>query len=334
MPRTLTVVADTAEPGAGFATFAPYVPAVDDRGGVTFQAGLRDGGTAVVHVDADHRRAWVARIPAGGTAGIAAIISHPDRAEDGVAWFYARLVGGGTGLVRVDPGGAPIVAAAFGDGDGDRDGVGPLGPTVASTGELAYRATVRGVAGVYGGDGHPIATGEGFEGLPIALTGGYIVFRGERGGLPGIWVSGPGGERAVAHGAPFTGLGRFPSAAGGRIALAGVDGDGEAGVWVDEGGALRQVVDRRDGFDAIRGALVDGIGGLWVIAQPPGGTLGVYGPDRVLGLGDPLFGERIADFALNPVSVADAGWAAARVALSDGRELVVRIGLARRARPG
>ncbi len=65
------------------------------------------------------------------------------------------------------------------------------------------------------------------------------------------------------------------------------------------------------------------------IATPRGGSLGLFaGPepeaDRILAVGDPLFGSTVADLASNPVSVNAAGQVAVRARLADGRQLVLR----------
>jgi len=65
------------------------------------------------------------------------------------------------------------------------------------------------------------------------------------------------------------------------------------------------------------------------IATPRGGTLGLFaGPDpvadRILALGDPLFGSTVTEFASNPVSVNAAGQVAVRVRLTEGRQLILR----------
>jgi hypothetical protein len=94
-------------------------------------------------------------------------------------------------------------------------------------------------------------------------------------------------------------------------------------------GQVACVVDAEAGFESFRGVLINNTGPVAFYATPVGGQLGIYtGPDplrhRVLGLGDTLFGATVADFALNPVSVNEAGQLAIRVALDDGRQFILR----------
>jgi hypothetical protein len=70
-------------------------------------------------------------------------------------------------------------------------------------------------------------------------------------------------------------------------------------------------------------------GSLCFYATPGSGQLGVYaGPDPaahgIVSIGQPLFGSTVTDFALNPVSLNDAGQVAIRVKLADGRQFILR----------
>src|SRR5262249_4310803 len=82
-------------------------------------------------------------------------------------------------------------------------------------------------------------------------------------------------------------------------------------------------------FEGFRGALVNRAGLVAFSATPRGGRLGVYAgadpvADRIIALGDPLLGSVVAAFALNPVSVNEAGQLAVRVSLADGGQAIVR----------
>ena len=83
-------------------------------------------------------------------------------------------------------------------------------------------------------------------------------------------------------------------------------------------------------FESYRGALITGAGGVIRIATPRGEHLGLFnGPDpavdRILAIGDSLFGSTVTDFAANPVSVSAAGQLAIRASLSDARQLILRV---------
>ena len=64
-------------------------------------------------------------------------------------------------------------------------------------------------------------------------------------------------------------------------------------------------------------------------APLPVGGDGIYtGPDpehdRIFAIGDQLLDSTVTGFALNPVSINDAGQLAIRIALESGRQLIVR----------
>jgi hypothetical protein len=85
-------------------------------------------------------------------------------------------------------------------------------------------------------------------------------------------------------------------------------------------------------FESFRGALINGAGTIVFYATPRGGTLGVFttqgasqssNHERVVGIGDTLFGSPVKDFALNPVSLNEAGQIAIRILLEDGKQMIV-----------
>ncbi len=88
-------------------------------------------------------------------------------------------------------------------------------------------------------------------------------------------------------------------------------------------------VDTSSPFASFRGVLLNKKGTIVFYATPRGGELGVFtGPDpqsdRLIAIGAPLFGSTVVDFALNPVSINDAGQIAIRVKLADERQFVLR----------
>lgn len=251
-----------------FATFAPYVASIDDRGVVAFQATLRAGGAGVFTSD--------------GLAIAAPARSHPD-IEGGALCFYAD-----DALVLVRDGVPSTIATGR---------IGPLGPTMCN-GRVAFRADrSSGEPAVFlwdDGRVEEIARGGPFHGLPIVTGDGLVVYRsGDRLCRDG---------ETLAQGA----LNAFPCATPrGRVA------------FVRDGGG-----DER--FASVRGLLVNDAGAEVRIATPHGGRLGVYAPERILGLGDPFEGSTITDFALNPVSINERGQLAIRVTLASGAEHVLR----------
>lgn len=327
-------VADTSE---DLADFAPYVPCVAADGTVAFQATLRDGHHGVFAVSGGVRRT-LADTHADIIVGrLASIDSHPALSRAGVC-FYATRASGRRDLCLVHDGQLDLVTADH----PELVGVGPLGPTMNETGTIAFRADLAGGgSGVFTArDGtltRIASTHEGFtrfHGLPVIDAEGTVVFRADLGiGREGIyrWRADEDGEaRAIAEtGGLLSELGRFPALADdGRITFWAELTGGGAALFSAVGRELTLHLDTRGAYETFRGALPMP-SGLLFYAVPRGGRLGVFtGPDpmrdRVLALGDPLFGATVTDFALNPVSVNARGQAALRVALSDGRQLILR----------
>jgi hypothetical protein len=75
--------------------------------------------------------------------------------------------------------------------------------------------------------------------------------------------------------------------------------------------------------------LINNNGLLVFFATPVERSLGVFCgkdplADRIVAIGDPLFGSTVADFALNPVSLNDLGQLAIRIKLADDRQFIIR----------
>jgi hypothetical protein len=172
----------------------------------------------------------------------------------------------------------------------------------------------------------------GFEGLPVVNDGGHVAFRAN---LPdarqGIFVHRDGQCAAVAlTGDDFEEIGRFPSMNDlGLVAFAATRRSGVSGIFTVGADGLACVIDATAGFQSFRGVLVNDAGPVAFYGTPAGGQLGIHtGPDphrdRLLGLGDTVLGGTVVDFALNPVSINEAGQMAIRVALHDGRRFILR----------
>jgi len=326
MPFTLTPIADT---GRRFADFAPYVPSIDGRGRVAFQASLSGGGSAIL-LGEDGAILELAR--AGDP--IRDFISHPDIADDGSFCAYAELRSGGQALVLGRAGSVTIAAdtrAAF-------TRIGPLGPTMSETGAVAFRAdtaSATGRAGIFRVQGGSISAISGpgrftdIHGLPIIDGRGRVVFRADlASGVAGIY-RGDGGELVTVADttSDLATLSRFPCVDDeGVVAFAATRRDGSAGVFTVSGGEVKAAVNGVEAFESVRGALLSGAGSVVLLATPRGGTLGAYDGTggRILGVGDASFGSTVVEFALNPVSINRAGQLAIRVKLANGGQIIVR----------
>ncbi len=260
---------------------------------------------------------------------LANVCSHPDLNWDGSACFYATLRSGARALILVRGGQVLTIA----------ENAGPLGPTMNDSGIVAFRAESEVRAGIFTGDEggiHAIAeTGDdfsAFHGLPVINGGGAVVFWADRTtGGQGIYV-GDGGPlaRVVETDEVFGGLGQFPIMNdAGTVAFCATLHDGRSGMFMASAGEIVAVLDSSGSFESFRGVLLDEAGRLVFYATPRGGELGVFtGPDPatdcLIQLGAPLLGSTLVDFALNPVSVNNAGQVAIRVKLATGLQLVLR----------
>ncbi|HZW09477.1 MAG TPA: cell division protein FtsQ/DivIB [Phycisphaerales bacterium] len=318
---TLTPIATT---GDQFAGFAPYVPSIGPDGTIAFQASLRAGGSGLYA----GRGGSVRAIVRSGD-GVGEIVSHPDVNRRGDCCFYAGTARGNQGVFLVSNGRATELWPA----------AGPLGPTINESGAAAFRAPAPSGAGVYrvacGSVAVIAATGAeyvAFHGLPVIDERGCVLFRADLpGGRQAVMLAREDGLKTIAAtGHEFSALGAFPALNGaGLAAFCASMRAGGSGVFVSDGVGARMVIDDRGAFESFRGAIVDSDGRAVLIATARGGSLGVFcGPDptahRVLGVGAPLLGSEVAEFALNPVSINGAGQLAVRVRLDDGREVILR----------
>lgn len=324
-PRSydLTPIAETS---GRFADFAPYVPAIDDRGVVAFQATGRRGGTGVFQGDGGP----VSPIIESRTTPLRNVCSHPDINASGAACFYAELGAGRRSVVLAQDGGMTIIA----------DNAGPLGPTMNDRGTVAFRADLGpGGSGIYTGRDGLIrsiaATGDvfsAFYGLPVINSHGVVAFRADlTSGAQGIFLGDGGPPVVVAEtGLVFSSLGHFPVLDdGGSVAFcAGLAGGG-SGVFVASNGHVETAVDTTAAFESFRGVLLGDAGRLVFYGTPRGAQLGVFtgsDPHRdcIARVGGALLDSTIDEFALNPVSINRLGQVAIRVTLASGRQVVVR----------
>jgi hypothetical protein len=320
--HTLTVIADTSD---RFSDFAPYVPSINNRGDIAFQAALRHGGTAVFIADGAGDR------PAAQLASdrIREVCSHPDINDAGDCSFYATR-DDGRGVVGISRRGELEYLTVS---------PGPLGPTMNNSGAVAFRTDASSASGgvfvAQSGLVMQVATlGDrftAFHGLPVIASDDRVIFRADTRSGAGIYMFSAGNTSPVVEvGDVFKSLGNFPTADDrGRVIFAADRHAGGPGVFVATNGHIETVVDSSRGFESFRGALLSNSGRIVYFATPSGGSLGIFtGPDpvrdRLFSLGAPLLGSTLTDFALNPVSINDSGQLAIRVRLTSGRQCILR----------
>jgi hypothetical protein len=328
-PLTFVIV---AESGSHFCDFTPYVASINNAGTVAFQAALAGGGTGVF----TGHGGPVTTVAETAGGRYASFYSHPDITDDGALSVYATTPKAKQTVALLDH---HQVGSTRDTGESFPT-VGPLGPTMNQAGSVAFRANHNsGMSGVFvlKNDGAIVTIAEtdgnfaGFHGLPVINRSGAVAFRADlKSGAKGIF-SGHGGERTpvVETGEQFGDFSLFPSINDhGTVAFGATLTAGGVGVFTIGDGRLNTVV-APGVFESVRNALINNSGQVTFAATPHGGTLGAFaGPDpvagKVLALGDSLFGSTVAEFALNPVSVNDAGQIALRVRLADGRQFILR----------
>jgi hypothetical protein len=322
-----------AATGDRFTDFAPCVATVDDDGLVAFQAALAGGGSGVFAGDGG----GVTTLADSDDGVFADFTSHPALGASGAATFYAERRDGTRGVFLARDGRVSVLAET---GGAIRE-IGPLGPTMNAEGVVAFRADLAtGTSAIFkareGKAAVLFADTSGafaaFHGLPVIDARGTVTFRADRrDGAHVIYSSGGGAMVArVESGDRFVELGAFPDTNDdGTIVFAAKLTGGGSGIFASSADGIAKIVDEAAGFESFRGALIDERGQVTFFATPRDGALGIFaGPDplsdRVLGIGDPWIDSTVTDFALNPVSMSPGGRLAIRLALADGRQLVVR----------
>ena len=279
----------------------------------------------------------ISRVAESASSDFASIDSHPDINTSGTLSFYARLQSGRQGVL-LTRNGEEINLTGLGE---PLKSLGPLGPTMNDEGTVAFRANLQsGAAGIFTGSRERIVTiaetgsvYSAFHGLPVISDKGTVVFRADlQGRGQGIYLArGASHETIVETGDRFSDLGLFPSMNdAGMVAFGATLKAGGAGIFAVINGRTQRLVDKAAPFESFRGVLINRAGLVVFYATPKRGGLGIYsGPDpiadRILSLGDPLFGSAVTEFALNPVSVNEAGQIAIRVGLADKRQAILRI---------
>lgn len=315
-----------AETGARFSDFAPFVPSINDNGRIAFQAALHSGASGVfagagaaIHTIAD---------PIEGQ--FSHIRSHPDINNSNQVCFFAELRSGQSGVFLIEDRAIKLLSPSHG----------PLGPTLNNKGDIAFRSTGKSAnAAIFarrdGANELLAETGsvfQGFHGLPVINQAGTVVFRADMStGGHAIFEANDTDCRSIVQlESEFQSLGGFPiSNDAGEIGFCATLHDGHSGIFAARNGSVELLIDSRSGYESFRGVLINNSGLVAFYATPFGGSLGIFaGPDPVrnhlLSIGSPLFGSTVSEFALNPVSLNEAGQLAIRVRLTDQRQFILR----------
>jgi hypothetical protein len=326
---TLTPLAET---GDRFSDFSPYVASINDVGTVFFQAAISGGGAGIFNATGEQIRTVIDT----ANTSLADICSHPDTNRNGDVTFYADLKSGGGSVIRIS---ADRLTSLEETGDPFKH-IGPLGPTINDQGSVTFRADMMTKhSGIFCSDkGATIIvarTGDrisGFHGLPVINNQGVVVFRADLvDGSKGIFIVIGGVLETIADTTGlFSDLGLFPIINdAGVVAFNATLKSGKSGIFTVKDGLSSTIVDSDGPFESFRGALINNPEKIIFYATPNRGTLGIYyGPDpdsdRILAIGDPMLSSTVSEFALNPVSINNAGQLAIRVKLDDNRQVILR----------
>lgn len=338
--------------------FTPYVASINGAGQVAFQATCQRGARADSGIfcgDGNSLREMrvvddPAPVPQTEGQGPSQwqFVSHPAINDAGDISVYAESKAQGKALLIWRGQRWEVLAGV----ESGLKQIGPLGPTMNAAGAVGFRAQdAAGLHGIYLASleaCHLLADARhgfsAFHGLPVVNARGDVLFRADQsGGRQTLcWCPGRGGESApgpcqvlVDNAGEFAELSLFPTMNdAGRVIFAATRKAGGAGIYCIDAALDRTPVllfDSGQVFQSLRGALINQVGPLAFFATPHGGDLGIYhfapaseeAPLPLLALGDALLDSHVVGFALNPVSCNALGQLAIRVALADGRALIV-----------
>jgi hypothetical protein len=266
-------------------SFRPFGdPDINDRGTVAFSS-ILDSGASGVFVGQGGPVTPIATASPFNGAGF------PSINDSGAVAFVANLVAGGGGIFINNGGTIRTVADTSGVFDGFY-----RGPSINNRGTAAFLATFddAGGAGIFMGDGGPtiaIADTSGpfsfFNGPPAINDRGTVAFTaGLKSGRSGVFIANGGSPVAIADDSgPFRSFDATPS--------------------INNGGAV-----------AFFAFLDTGTYGLFVGADPMN--------DRVIALGDPLFGSTVTSLGGLRAALNDTGEVAFLYYLADGRSGIAR----------
>ena len=214
-----------------------------------------------------------------------------------------------------------------------------IGSDINASGTVAYQRRVTGTSkGIYTSNGSG-AEQTIFVGAHTDTLGwwsinssGHVAIAGTIGGAKGVWLgTGNGSIAPVATGGSFTDFRSPVLDDDGFVTFGGTLSDGTTGVWRGNGsGAATALVDSTGG--TFTGNFVrtsaNNDGDIAFMATPTGGgTAGLYflaeganpaDAQRVVGIGDALFGSTISSFILAPRGLNDTDSIAFSYNLSNG----------------
>jgi hypothetical protein len=314
---------------------------VNNSGTVSFFANPRTGVAAIFTGDGGALTTIAESGPFGGGFGA----GYTSINASGTVAFSAQFATGGAGIFTGS--GGPVTTIVD-----TSQGFVALGlrPSINNVGTVAFlgsRSSVSGglSGGLFVGNGGPITTlyddappSPYFAfGSPAINDGGLVAFsagmRGTR--TVSIFTGNGGATTTIADTrSEFTKLDVEPSvnnagmAAFQAILVSGVDG-----IFTGKGGPLTRIADTTGSFRdlSISSPVINDNGSVVFLAELDTGGMGIFtGPDterdRVIAIGDPLFGSTVVEFFANGSRLGfnDAGEVAFVARLADGRDVVVR----------
>jgi hypothetical protein len=249
---------------------------------------------------------------------------------------------GGLGKGVFAGSGGPITAIADTSGPFRSDGFGNF-PLINAAGTVTFIATLKtGTMGVFAGSGGPVTTivdttgpFNGFIQAPSSINdSGTVAFVGTmRSGESGVFT-GKGGpittiaDTSGAFSAFWGGTGSINNT--GMVAFAAFLKTGEEGIFAGDGAKITTIVDTTGPF--LRFGPHPSINNLGMIAFDGvlrAGSEGIFtGPnpvgDKVIAIGDSLFGSDVETILFGAEGLNDAGQVAFLAGLRDGRLVVAR----------
>ena len=322
VPFTYTLIADNS---AAFDTFASV--SLNSGGTVAFLATLDGGGGGIFSGGGGPTA------PIATTGPMFTGFGAPAINDAGAVAFLANLPAGGLGIFSGN-GGAPVTIATNGPVFA---GFGAF-PSINGAGTVAFSGLLTaGGEGVFTGSGGALSTAADTTGSFSALAdpainnGGTLAFRGLLdGGGSGIFATNGGAPVTIADtSGPLASFLTAAINAGGTVVFqASLDGGG-FGIFTGSGGPTSPIADTGGPFLTLATPAINNGGAVAFQGTLDGGGFGVFlGPDpilnKVIAIGDPLFGSTVTDIVPSLYYFNDAGQVAFSALLADGRAVVVR----------
>lgn len=325
-----TIIAETDD---NVLDFGPYVASINDHGQCAFFAEHRAPTGRAHGLFVGDGRSVRRVFTTSASDQYNRLLSHPDINNAGQLCIYGQTKLGHTGLIccELDSPTSPRAQSIL--------GIGPLGPTINEFGQVALRAfDTEGRAVVMLGDeesGFTTAIAAeaeiiGFQGLPLVLEEGALVVRVDcaESGQAVLRIEGDERETLVETGSGVDSLNRFPHVVGDQLVFCATQGS-QSSLIVSQKGNPRILLSTSSIWSSFRGALFGSSGRIIHFSEAAHGCLGAYfGPDPVdhalLVCGQNFLGDKLVDFALNPVSINANDQIVLRVKWQSGRQAIVR----------